>query len=223
MAEMNERDVKLVQYLNEALAKERELETALQLHIGMTTKAPYKKRLQQHLRETKSHAKQVERRIKGLGGSSTTQAAQQTVSTAVGKGRAALKGQLDAVRGATPLGPVEQEAMLKNARQEYMEEAVEIATYKTILAFAEKVGDRETAKVARSILREEERMASFLDRQITALTNAVVQVEVPAAQRRGRRRRSTRRTRASGSRSSSSGRPRAKARSTSRSRSRARS
>src|SRR5687767_1223085 len=105
MADMNERDTKLVQYLNEALAKERELETALQLHIGMTTKAPYKKRLQQHLKETKDHARQVERRIKGLGGSSTVQAAQTTVSTAVGKGRAALKGQLDAVRGASPLGP----------------------------------------------------------------------------------------------------------------------
>ena len=198
MPEMNERDTKLVQYLNEALAKERELETALQLHIGMTTKAPYKKRLQQHLRETKSHARQVERRIKRLGGSSTAQAAQQTVSTVVGKGRATLKGQLDAVRGATPLGPVEQEAMLKNARQEYMEEAAEIATYKTVLAFAEKVGDRETARVARGILREEERMASFLERQITTLTNAVVQAEVPAAQRNGGRRRtgSTKRGRA---------------------------
>jgi ferritin-like metal-binding protein YciE len=223
MPEMNERDVKLVQYLNEALAKERELETALQLHIGMTPKAPYKKRLQQHLRETKSHAKQVERRIKRLGGSSTAQAAQQTVSTVVGKGRATLKGQLDAVRGATPLGPVEQEAMLKNARQEYMEEAAEIATYKTVLAFAEKVGDRETAKLARGILREEERMASFLERQITTLTNAVVQAEVPAAQRNGgRRRRSTRRASSSGSRSRSTARRRSGAGSAKRGRGRSR-
>src|SRR5918998_200282 len=35
----------------------------------MTTRAPYKKRLQQHLRETKDQAKQLERRIKKLGGS----------------------------------------------------------------------------------------------------------------------------------------------------------
>jgi ferritin-like metal-binding protein YciE len=189
MADPNERDAKLIQYLNEALAKERELETALQLHIGMTTKAPYKKRLQQHLRETKSHAKQVERRIKALGGSSTIQSAQTTVSTAVGKGRATLKGQVDAVRGATPLGPIEQEAMLKNARQEYIEEAAEIATYRTIEAFAEKVGDRDTARLAKAILREEERMAKFLERQIATLTNAVVTAAVPAAQRSGGRRR----------------------------------
>ncbi len=230
MADMNERDTKLVQYLNEALAKERELETALQLHIGMTTKAPYKKRLQQHLKETKDHARQVERRIKGLGGSSTVQAAQTTVSTAVGKGRAALKGQLDAVRGASPLGPAEQESMLKNARQEYMEEAAEIATYRTIEAFAEKVGDRETARLAKSILREEQRMARFLERQIATLTNAVVTAEVPASQRnsgRSSRKRSrssasggstTRRTTKRGSRGPSSGRSTRSSRSAARSR-----
>jgi ferritin-like metal-binding protein YciE len=64
MADLNARDTKVVQYLNEALAKEKELETALTMHIGMTTRAPYKKRLQQHLRETKGHARGLERRIK---------------------------------------------------------------------------------------------------------------------------------------------------------------
>ena len=60
MAETLERDAKLIQYLNEAYGKEKELETALQAHIGMTSRRPYKKRLQQHLKETKSHAREVE-------------------------------------------------------------------------------------------------------------------------------------------------------------------
>ncbi len=68
MADPNARDTKLIQYLNEAYGKEKELETALQAHIAMTTKAPYKKRLQEHLRETKGHARDVKRRIKELGG-----------------------------------------------------------------------------------------------------------------------------------------------------------
>ena len=68
MAELNARDTKLVQYLNEALTKEKQLEQALQAHIAMTTLAPYRKRLQQHLTETKRHAREVERRIKKLGG-----------------------------------------------------------------------------------------------------------------------------------------------------------
>ena len=52
MADLNARDSKLVQYLNEAYGKEKELETALQAHIKMATnRAAYKKRLQEHLRD----------------------------------------------------------------------------------------------------------------------------------------------------------------------------
>lgn len=173
MAEMNERDSKLVQYLSEAYGKERELETALQAHIAMTTKAPYRKRLQQHLKETKSHAKQLERRIKKLGGGS------QTLQTAVGKLTAAAKGPLHAVRGSG-----EMEKMLKNAKTEYFNEHEEIATYLAIETLAEKVRDSETAKLAKAIRREEERMANFLQGQIKQLTTAVVNEEIPAALRR---------------------------------------
>ena len=79
MPDPNERDAKLIQYLSEAYGKERELEVALQTDIAMTTKQPYKKRLQEHLRETKAHAKALDRRIKQLGGGC------QTVQSLVGK------------------------------------------------------------------------------------------------------------------------------------------
>jgi ferritin-like metal-binding protein YciE len=174
MAEMNERDAKLVQYLSEAYGKERELETALQAHIAMTVKGPYKKRLQQHLKETKSHAKQVERRIKKLGGGG------QTLQSVVGKVTAAAKGPLHAIRGAS-----EQEKMLKNAKTEYFNEHEEIATYLAIETLAERVNDSETAKLARAIRREEEKMASFLQGQIKSLTGAVARADIPAALRRG--------------------------------------
>jgi ferritin-like metal-binding protein YciE len=173
MADMNERDAKLVQYLSEAYGKERELETALQAHIAMTVKGPYKKRLQQHLKETKAHAKQVERRIKQLGGGG------QTLQSAVGKLTAAAKGPLHAIRGDG-----EFEKMLKNAKTEYFNEHEEIATYLAIETLAEKVRDGETAKIARAIRREEERMAAFLQGQIKQLTNAVVREDIPAALRR---------------------------------------
>jgi ferritin-like metal-binding protein YciE len=169
MADLNERDAKLVQYLSEAYGKERELETALQAHIAMTAKGPYKKRLQQHLKETKAHAKQVERRIKKLGGGG------QTLQTAVGKLTAVAKGPLHAVRGSG-----EQEKMLKNAKTEYFNEHEEIATYLAIETLAEKVRDSETAKLAKAIRREEERMAQFLQGQIKQLTNAVVREDIPA-------------------------------------------
>jgi ferritin-like metal-binding protein YciE len=211
MAEVSARDAKLIQYLNEAYGKERELETALQAHITMTTRAPYKKRLQQHLRETKDHARRVNRRIKELGGKAEAipavpdrapdalGEAAAAVTTAASRALAAAKGPLHAIRGTS-----NAEKMLKNAKTEYFNEFEEIATYKAIETLAETVGDRETQRLARAIRREEERMASFLERQIPTLTKAVAQTEIPASERRtrgGRKRQSTSRSR---SRSTSS-------------------
>lgn len=173
MADLNERDAKLVQYLSEAYGKEKELELSLEAHIVMTTRPPYRKRLKAHLKETKAHAKSLERRIKKLGGGG------QLTQNVVGKVKAAAKGPLHMVRGDG-----EQEKMLKNAKTEYWNEHEEIATYLAIEALASKVGDRETAKLARAILREEERMAKFLAGQIKSLTAAVASEDIPAAQRR---------------------------------------
>ena len=205
MADLNARDTKLIQYLNEAYGKEKELETALEAHIAMTTKAPYKKRLQQHLRETKGHAREVERRIKQLGGKAEAgpisggpvAGAASGVTAAASKAVAAAQGPLHAIRGTG-----EAEKMLKNARTEYHNEFAEIGFYTGIESLAETVGDKDTAKIARSIRREEERMAKFLARQIEQLAKAVAREEIPAAERNGG---SSRRRRRSSSRRSSSG------------------
>jgi ferritin-like metal-binding protein YciE len=199
MAETTARDAKLVQYLHEAHGKEKELETSLQAHIAMTTRTAYKKRLQQHLKETKNHARQVERRIKQLGGASLVQTATARGAEAVSRGTALAKGPLHAVRGTG-----EDEMQLKNAITEHSEEGEEIARYIAIEALAEAVGDKETGRLARGIRREEERMAAFLARQIPQLTRAVARAEIPAAERRtaSRRRSTRRRSRASRSRGS---------------------
>jgi ferritin-like metal-binding protein YciE len=206
MAEQTTRDLKLIQYLNEAYGKERELETALTAHISMTTKPPYKKRLQQHLKETKSHARQVQRRIKQLGGKAEAVPAPgpigdaaSAVTSAASKAVSAAKGPLHAIRGTG-----ESEKMLKNAKTEFSEEHEEIAHYNAIETLAETVGDKETAKLARGIRREEERMAKFLATQIPQLTKAVAREEIPAAERRNGGTRRRRRTRSSSSGSGSS-------------------
>ena len=69
MAEVKAREAKLIQYLNEAYGTEKRLETALTAHISMTTRAPYKKRLQQHLTETRSHESLVSQRLSARGAS----------------------------------------------------------------------------------------------------------------------------------------------------------
>jgi ferritin-like metal-binding protein YciE len=174
MADPNERDAKLVQYLNEAYTNERELETALQADLLLTTKPAYAKRLKQHLKETKAHAKALERRIKKLGGGG------HAMQNVVAKATAVAKAVPHAVRGSG-----EAEKMLKNAKTQYVSEQEEISTYLAIETFANKVGDRETASLARAIRKDEERMARFLEGQIKQLASAVVLAEVPAGQRRG--------------------------------------
>jgi len=173
MPDPNKRDAKLIQYLSEAYGKERELEVALQTDIAMTAKQPYKKRLQEHLRETKAHAKGLDRRIKKLGGGG------QTVQSLVGKATALAKGPLHMIRGDG-----EQEKLLKNAKTQFTAEQEEISTYLALEVFATKVGDSETAKLARDIRKEEERMAKFLEGQIRQLAGSTAIEEVPASQRR---------------------------------------
>ena len=175
MPEQTISQAKLVQYLTEAYGKEKELETALTAHIGMATRPAYKKRLQQHLKETRQHGKLVERRLKKLGGAGLPGKANELAS----RGVAAAKGPLHALRGTS-----EAEKQLKNAKTEYSEEHEEIATYMAIETLAAEVGDAETEKVARGIRREEERMAAFLEKQIPVLTREVVRAEIPTAERK---------------------------------------
>jgi ferritin-like metal-binding protein YciE len=224
MADLNARDSKLVQYLNEAYGKEKELEVALQAHIKMAAgRASYKKRLQDHLKETKAQARGLERRIKQLGGTaeaanlpgpdSLSEAAGRAAGKATAaatKAAAAVKGPLHALRGTG-----EAEKLLKNAKTELWNEHEEIGNYLAIESLAEALRDRDTAKLAREFRRQEERMASFLEKLIPQLTKAVVAEEVPPAQRKPVPAAS-----ANGSRSSKPAKTRAKAKPAKRSASR---
>ena len=206
MAELNARDAKLVQFLNEAHAKEAELEADLTAHISLTEKAPYKKRLQQHLKETRDHKRRVAQRIKQLGGQATSGVRAPGVPDAVGelagKGIAAVKGQVGVARAALT---EQAETHLRNAREELREEWVEIGTYTAIEALATEVGDKDTAQLARDIRRDEEKTARYLEKLIPQLVKELVKNEIPRDQRAqsGRSRRTTSRRRPSSSTSRS--------------------
>jgi ferritin-like metal-binding protein YciE len=218
-ADLNARDLKLVQWLNEAYAKEAELEADLTAHIALTQKDSYKKRLRQHLTETRDHKRKVAARIKKLGGIATAgphvPGVPGTVGEVAGKAVAAVKGQVGTARAAITN---QAETHLRNAQEELREEHVEIAIYKRIEAFATAVGDRETAQLAKSIRRDEERMAKFLDAELGRLVKEVVRTEIPRDQRASTTRRGT-----SASRSTATSRSGGRSRSTSSSSSRSRS
>jgi ferritin-like metal-binding protein YciE len=186
--EVGLRETKLIQYLNEAYGKEKQLEQALTLHIKTTDVAPYKKKLQAHLKETKGHAREVQKRIRALGGKAeavdlpgppAVSEAASKVASAAGKAVAAAQGAVHVA-----LGTSKEEQLLKQAKAEFNEEAHEIANYTSIVSLAESLGDTETAKLAKSIVREEQRMQKYLEGLIPKLTKSVVNAEIPSRERK---------------------------------------
>jgi ferritin-like metal-binding protein YciE len=187
MPDTTARELKLIQYLNEAYGKEKQLETVLQAQIRIIQKQNVKKRLQDHLKETKAQARGLERRIKQLGGKAeaidlpgpdrVADAASAAASLA-NKAMAAAKGPIQALRGTSAA-----DNQLRNLRDCYWNEAEEIAHYNVIEAFAEELKDNDTAKLAREYRRQEERVQKFIEKQLPQLVKEVIKSEVPKDQR----------------------------------------
>ena len=145
---LNARDAKLTQWLNEAHAKEAELEADLTAHIALTEKMPYKKRLRKHLTETRDHKRRVASRIKKLGAKvapvTNVPGVPDAVGEVAGKAVAAVKGQVGTARALVTTQP---ETHLRNAQEEFREEHVEIAIYKRIETLATEVGDSRSTQL----------------------------------------------------------------------------
>jgi ferritin-like metal-binding protein YciE len=205
------RNAVLVKYLNEAFGKEKQLETVLQAQIGLAKRPQLKKGLQDHLQVTRAQARGLENRINELGGkaSLTTVPGPEVASEALSRvaelanrALAAAKAPAQALRGTS-----EADNELRNVRDCYWNEAEEIAHYDVIEAAANELGDKQTAQMARTYRREEERMQALLERQIPPLVKAVVKEAVPLSERRqngqGRRATTASPRRAAASRSAS--------------------
>lgn len=192
--ELNPRDAKLVEWLQEAHAKESELETVLERHISVTDKMAYKKRLRSHLTETRDHARRIATRIHQIGGSVDGPSITKPAIDVAQKTLQTVKGGVGALRAAAS---DQAETHLRNVQDELREEHVEIALYDRIEAFALEVGDVDTAKLAASIRRDEARMAKYLESELPRLVKDVVRAEVPLEYRRRPRPRGAARSRQS--------------------------
>ena len=165
-----EAEQKIVQYLNEAHASEQALTRVLQSQIAMTPRGSYRDALETHLRETRDHAKRLEKRLKELGkGSNPVMAAVGIAESVIGQAIALTKTPFDLMRGTGG-----EEKVLKNAKDACATEALEIATYTAIERLARSAGDDRTATMAASILEDEERMLKRILRLIPELTGDVV-------------------------------------------------
>jgi ferritin-like metal-binding protein YciE len=165
---------KVVQYLGEAHASELALVRALQAQIAMTPHGTYRTALDQHLRQTRDHASRVRERMQELGqGGNPLTVVVGAVESVVGQALAFGKTPFDLLRGSGG-----EEKILKNAKDAYASEALEIATYTALERLAVAVGDDETARLAASIRADEEKMLARVLREIPKLTDAVVRAEV---------------------------------------------
>jgi len=170
---------KVVQYLEEAHSRETALVRTLSAHIQIAEPGPYRAGLESHLRETQIHARRVQQRLLELGARRSLLAtgfglAQNIVTNTLSM----AKAPIEAIRGGD-----RKEKMLKNARDEAMTEAMEIATYDTLERMARNVGDEITAELAADIRVDEEAMLENLRREIPNLTDAVVRAQVPLRSR----------------------------------------
>jgi ferritin-like metal-binding protein YciE len=131
-------------------------------------------RVVQYLSETGAHIERVTTRLEALDqGSNPLMAVVGFWESMIGQVMALSKTPFDLLHGSGGEGKV-----LKNAKDACATEALEIATYTAIERLASSVGDEETAKLATSILADQQKMLQRLLREIPKLTDAVVGADV---------------------------------------------
>ena len=171
---MNTAEKKVSQYLGEARATEDALARMLQSQIAMTPRGSYRTALEKHLKETRHHGSRVSDRLSELGaGSNPVTAVIGFWEDLLGQALALGKAPLDLLRGSSG-----EEKVLKNAKDTYASEALEIATYTAIERLARTVGDERTADLASGILAEERAMLQRVKGEIPKLTDRVVAAEI---------------------------------------------
>ncbi|MEV4418652.1 DUF892 family protein [Patulibacter sp. NPDC049589] len=171
---MTRSEQKVLQYLKEARASELALVRVLQSQIAMTPRGAFRSGLEQHLTDTRAHARRLRERIGELEpGFHPVRLAVGVAEGVVGQALALSKTPLDLVRGGSG-----EEKVLKNAKDAAATEALEIATYTALERLARRTGDQRTAVLAVGIRREEERMLERVLAAIPGLTDAVHAAEV---------------------------------------------
>jgi ferritin-like metal-binding protein YciE len=173
---LTQQQQKVVQYLDEAHATELALARELQAQIAMTPKGRYRQGLEKHLRETRDHSRRIEERLGELGQDSPVPNPVRfgvgAVQAVAGQALALAKAPLNVIRGSGG-----EEKVLKNAKDACASEALETATYTSLAQLASAAGDKDTERLARSVLKDEQRMLDRLLKEIPRLTDAVARAE----------------------------------------------
>jgi ferritin-like metal-binding protein YciE len=154
---------RLMEWLRDAHAAEEQAETMLTGMANRIENYPeLKARIEQHIQETKRQAELIRGCIERRGGSTSTIKDAGAKLLAMGQ---AMSGMF--VGDEVMKGSIASTAF----------EAMEVASYKILIATAEQVGDMETRRVCEQILREEEAMEDWLKQNLPMLTQRYLRRE----------------------------------------------
>ncbi|HZC05635.1 MAG TPA: DUF892 family protein [Ktedonobacterales bacterium] len=143
---------KLITYLQDAHAMEHQIVQVLEGQVKDTEKYPQiQARIQQHLDETHMHEQRMADRLASFN---------ESPSTTKSVGTSLMGNLIGAAAGGRT------DALSKAARDDYMTEHMEIAAYELLIATAQAFGDTETIQAAQANLRDEVRMADWLEQHL---------------------------------------------------------
>ena len=136
---------KLTDYIEDAHAMERSVLRMLDSMISTTSDPEILEVLRHHKAQTERHKRRLRERLEALGRSTSRRKEAEAIAGALAKGVA------DRLRG---------DKAGKNARDGYVTEHMEIASYELLERLANRADDPWTAEIARTNRADEEEMAS---------------------------------------------------------------
>lgn len=154
---------RLLAWLEDAYAMEQEAETMMKAMASRIEHYPeLRKRIEDHVQETKWQAEQLASCINQLGGSLPD------MKGAFAKTMAGIHAMGNAMMS---------DEVAKGVGISYAFEHMEIASYRSLVIAARRVGQAKIAEVLESILRQEESMAEWLLEHQPAIIEAFLQRE----------------------------------------------
>jgi ferritin-like metal-binding protein YciE len=152
----------LVRHIDEALALEETVKRQLDSLVATTEDTELKSLFREHRSETEAQLERLRRRLEAHGATpSTVRSAMTTLGSAA-------KVPVDAMRSLKAA---------RNLRDAYTTEHFEIACYRLLEGIASRLGDDETAEIARRNRAEEEAMARRLDERWEAVVERTLAEE----------------------------------------------
>lgn len=146
----------LIAWLNDAYSMERSLANVLKNHVKDAADFPeIQDRLERHRQETEHHVKLVEECLSCLG--EKPSATKGVLGSAMGKVEGAATG-------------IFRDEIVKNLLMDFSAEHLEIASYTSLIAAAEELGQPRIAEICQEILEEELETAEWLRERIADVT-----------------------------------------------------